>query len=330
MKATIKDVAKLAGVVPSTVTKVLKNYDNISDSTKEKVLAAVKELNYIPNFYASGLSSKNNTKVALYVYINDQKQAVDEINMQYILGAFSKSNALNIEIVTIFNQSVTHYTASELTGYLISQGINALIVCGLNKEDSTILSLIDEQKFFITVIDAPIHNTRTSSVMVDHKNGQYDVAEKLIAEDGCKKMLYLAGKKNGYVTDIRIDGIKKLQKKYKFQLDILHADFSEKKAYDITVSRGKNYDTIVCASDLMAIGVINALKHLNIYKKCCGYDGITLMAYVGQEVYTCRQDFYEIARCAVEEIAHLLDGDVGKAVLLPYEVTTLKYQDIIT
>ena len=104
MVATIIDVAKKAGVSTGTVSKVLKNYANVSNETKEKVLKAVKDLNYIPNSTASNLSSKNRQKVGLYIYINDMKQAVDEINMQYLQGAFNKANELGLEVVTMFNQ----------------------------------------------------------------------------------------------------------------------------------------------------------------------------------------------------------------------------------
>ena len=71
MVSTIKDVAERAGVSISTVSKVLKNYNNISDETRARVLEAVKDLNYIPNTTASNLSSKKKEKVALYIYIND-------------------------------------------------------------------------------------------------------------------------------------------------------------------------------------------------------------------------------------------------------------------
>ena len=92
MISTIKQVAEKAGVSISTVSKVLKNYANISEETRTKVLKAVKELNYVPNSTASHLSSKNKDKVALYIYINDMKQAVDEINMLYLQGAFAMAN----------------------------------------------------------------------------------------------------------------------------------------------------------------------------------------------------------------------------------------------
>lgn len=329
MVATILDVAKKAGVSTSTVSKVLKNYSSISNDTRSKVLEAVNELKYIPNVMASSLSSKRKEKVALYIYINDPKQAVDEINMQYLQGAFAQAKSINLEVVTVFNQTVQDYTVDQLISYFIAQGISGLVVYGLNKEDNIIHEIINRQLFAVTVVDAPITNEKTSSVMVDHLMGQYSVAKSLIQREYCHKVLYLAGKKNGYVTDIRIDGIKKLQKEYGFELNIQFADFSEKKAYDLTMNYASAVDAVVCASDLMAIGAVNALISMNIFRRCCGYDGITLMAYVGKQMLTCKQDFYEVSKKAVDEIKLLLDGEKGRSILMDYEVKVIKYEDVL-
>ena len=57
MPVTIKDVAKAAGVSPSTVTRVIQNKSTISDETKKRVRKAMKELNYHPNLNARSLVS---------------------------------------------------------------------------------------------------------------------------------------------------------------------------------------------------------------------------------------------------------------------------------
>ena len=62
MASTIKDVAKLAGVSPSTVTRVLQDKSSISDATKKKVRQAMETLNYHPNVNARSLAS-NKTNV---------------------------------------------------------------------------------------------------------------------------------------------------------------------------------------------------------------------------------------------------------------------------
>ena len=211
MVATITDVAKKAGVAIGTVSKVLNNYANVSKETREKVLKAARELNYVPNTIASALSSKNTNRVALYIYINDQRQAIDEINMQYLLGALSMVNEIGVNVITLFNYTIQNLNSDELIQYLTSQGINGLVIFGLNKEDVIIHDIIKRQLFKTVVVDAPIMNKKTSSVSVDHMMGQYDVAKKAFEGKKIKDVLYLAGKKNGYVTDQRIDGINKLK-----------------------------------------------------------------------------------------------------------------------
>lgn len=329
MVYTIKDVAKRAGVSISTVSKVLKNYSNISEDTRQKVLNVVKELNYIPNTTASNLSSKKKDKVALYIYINDEKQSVDEINMKYLQGAFAMADQYHLETTTIFNNSINKYDAKELTSLFAAQGITGIIIYGLNKEDHTILQMIDEKNFCFCVIDAPITNEKTTSVMIDHKKGQYEVAKALIEPQYCKKVLYLAGKKNGYVTDMRIEGILQLQNELGFSLNLQYAEFSEKQAYDLTMHYASDVDVVICASDLMAIGAVNALIKMNIFRKCCGFDGISLMGYAGKGMLTCKQDFYAISQYAVKEMKRLLNHESGRNVFVRHSITSISYDDVI-
>jgi len=330
MTATIADVAKLAGVSNGTVSKVLKNYTNVSTKTREKVLQAIKELNYVPNSIASALSSKQYNKIALYIYINDQHQAIDEINMQYLQGAFKAAQALDLNAVTVFSETVSKFNTQELIQYFISQGIRGIVVYGLNKDDKIIHEIIDKELFKIVTIDAlPIFNSSTSAVAVDHEAGQYAVAKKTIEKEYCHKVLYIAGKQNGYVTDQRISGINNLKAEYQFEMKLVYGDFSEKKAFNIVKHYGDWADTIVCASDLMAIGAVNALIQMNIFRRVCGYDGISLMGYAGHQMLTCKQDFKETSKVAIEEMWRLIQGGEGKQIKLPYKVVSIKYEDVI-
>jgi len=88
---SIKEVAKHAGVAISTVSKVLNGYPNVSEETKKKVQDAIKELNYIPNSIAAAFSSKQFGRIALVLDPNRQTQAIDQIFMQYLVGALDKA-----------------------------------------------------------------------------------------------------------------------------------------------------------------------------------------------------------------------------------------------
>ena len=91
----------------------------------------------------------------------------------------------------------------------------------------------------------------------------------------------------------------------------------------------KNKDVVVCASDLMAIGAMNALIDMDIFRPVCGFDGITLMGYVGKQMNTIRQDFYSISSRAVEEVHQLMNGGEGHQVIMPHSIVKMYYKDII-
>ena len=326
---SIKEVAKHAGVAISTVSKVLNGYPNISEDTKEKVQKAIKELNYIPNSIASALSSKQFGRVALVLNLERQTQAIDQIFMQYLAGALDTAKVRNIEVVTIFTTMLEGMSAEEVTRYFMSQSVSGVIVYGLSKEDKVMQQLLKEQNFAFVVVDAPVVNARTSSVSINHEQAQYDVAKKTVLDDKCKHVLYIAGRKDGYVTEQRLAGMKRLVEELELTMMVRQGDFSELAARNIALKYAKNKDVIVCASDLMAIGAMNALIEMDIFRPVCGFDGITLMGYVGKQMNTIRQDFYAISSRAVEEIQRIMNGGEGQQIVMPHSIVKMYYKDII-
>lgn len=326
---SIKDVAKHAGVAISTVSKVLNNYPNVSEETRARVNRAVEELNFVPNSVAAALSSKHSGRVALLVNLNVSAQAIDEIDMRYISGALSKAMELGIDVITLFFFMFRDKSVDELTRYLQSQSITGIIIYGLSKEDIIVHELIAQQNFKCVVIDAPLMNASTSCISINHRQAQYDVARKTIEENCGKRILYIAGKKNGYVTFDRIDGMKQLSEEKKLKLTIMHGEFLELEARNIVLKHGRSADIIVCASDLMAIGAMKALIEMDIFRPVCGFDGIMLMAYVGQQMNTVSQNFSDLSKAAMEELNNLMSGSEGRYVELPYQVTQIDYFDVL-
>lgn len=326
---SIKDVAKQAGVAISTVSKVLNHYPNVSETTRIKVNEAVEKLNFVPNSVAAALSSKQSGRVALLVNLNMKTQAIDEINMQYIQGAINKAMELNIDVITLFFSMFQNKTAEEITRYLRSQSIAGIIIYGLSKENKVLQRLIEEEQFKCVLVDAPIVNGNTSSIGIDHRKAQYDVARRTIIDNNCHRVLYITGKKNGYVTEQRLLGMNDLVKEMGLTIMVRSGEFSELQARNITMKYGKNKDVVVCASDLMAIGAMKALTEMDIFRPVCGFDGIILMGYVGKQMNTVRQYFAEISAKAVEELQRLMSGGEGKEIKTPYTLERMKYMDII-
>ena len=329
--ASIKEVATRAGVAISTVSKVLNHYPNISETTRQRVNAAIEELGFVPNAVAAALSSKQAGRIALLIHLNTNTQAIDEISMQYLAGALACAREYALDVVTVFFSMLEGMSTEEVIGYFRSQSINGIIVYGISKEDQVLQELVRRQIFRVVLVDAPLINESTSCVWIDQAAAQYAVAEKTMLMDTIpyKKVLYIAGKSNGYVTGERIRGMEKFAADYGLEMIVHSGEFSEKKARELTLKYAKDQDMVVCASDLMAIGAMRALTDMDIFRPVCGFDGLTLMGYVGQQMNTVRQDFARISKEAVTELETLMSGGSGRELVLDYSLVRLKYQDII-
>ena len=326
---SIKDVAKSAGVAISTVSKVLNNYPNISEETRKKVNDAIEELGFVPNAIASSLSSKRSGRIALLLDVNRHAQTVDEIPLQYIMGAINNAKELEMDVITVFFTMLSGMKEEEMIRYFQSQSIEGLIVFGLSKQDTILQKVVMSGKFKVVLVDAPMYGEQISSIHIDHTLAQYEVAKELLVKNNCKKVLYIAGKKNGFVSEQRLKGMEKLAEELNLKIFQRCGNFSELEARNITLKYAKNKDAIVCASDLMAIGAMKALIDMDIFRPVCGFDGINLMGYAGKQMHTVKQDFENIAASAVTEMSNLLKGESGKEIIMPHKLIRMEYMDVI-
>lgn len=326
---SINDIARTAGVSKSTVSKVLNHYDAVSDQTRKRVEKAIRELNYVPNAAAISLSKKDFNRVGLIVDMSYYKQAVDEIDIRYLFGAFEKAGEHQIDAVTFFTSQFSHMDSGDIIRCLKSQGITGIIVYSLSHDNVDLYNVIMSKELKAVVVDSPMVNEKTSSVSVDHYKGQYEVAKTAVESAPCSTVLYIACGPDGYITDARLAAMRRLKEEKGFDLIVEYADYSEKKAREITFARGMEADVIVCASDLMAVGAAYALEEMGVTRPVSGYDGITLMGYTRIPMYTLKQDFKQISSAAFEELVRLFGGGTGRHVTLETEVVQIYYEDVI-
>ena len=176
--ATIRDVAKLAGVAVSTVSKVINHYPNVSEETTERVNRAIEELQFTPNVVAASLSSKQSGRVALIINTDIQTSVIDEISMKYLGGAVAKAQQLHVDVVPIFFSMLSDMNEKEVENYLQSQNVKGLVVYGMSKDDYVLQRVIAREKFKSVLVDVPIVNDSTSCISVDQRQAQKDIARK--------------------------------------------------------------------------------------------------------------------------------------------------------
>ncbi|WOO86442.1 LacI family DNA-binding transcriptional regulator [Mollicutes bacterium LVI A0039] len=318
--ANMNDVAKLAGVSKSTVSKVLNNYPSLSDKTIRRVMDAINELGYVPNQTASSLSKKDFKKVGIIFKVNDTEQTIDEVNMQYILGIDEACSKINVDYSVIFARTLEHKTPSEIIAFLRSKSITALVVLGLSKDDENIYEVITSQAFPAVVTEVELVDNKISCVGIDNYQAQYQIAEMQVIDSQVKKVLYISGKDNGFVSEERMRAINDVKVKYDLDLTIASGNFSEVSAYNIVKSNPVNYDAIICASDLMAIGASRALFEDGKETIVTGFDGISLLKYVGNNIHTVKQNFHKFATESVHQAINMQNGAKGTKININYEI----------
>ena len=329
--ATIRDVAKLAGVAVSTVSKVINKYPNVSEETAQRVNKAIEELGFTPNVVAASLSSKQSGRIALLINTDVQTSAIDEVSMKYLAGAVSRAQELHIDVVPIFFSMLDGLDENGVEKYLQSQNVKGIVIYGMSKDDYVLQRVVAREKFKSVLVDVPIVNDSTSFISVDQRQAQKDVARKTIMENNTYngQVLYISGKKNGYVSEERLSGMLELAQEMELAVSLHCGEFSERKAREITIKYGSMHDIIICASDMMAIGAMRELTDMDIFRPVCGFDGISLMGYAGKQMNTVKQNFFEISAEAVTECTRLMGNEKGRKIIVPHELVRIEYLDMI-
>jgi DNA-binding LacI/PurR family transcriptional regulator len=261
MRITIKDVAKVAKVSPSTVSRVLTDHPKISLATKERVWAAMKALDYHPNVTARKLAT-NATRTLGLVLPNDVKLlAENPFFIQVLTGITTYARQKDYYII-LTNAETEEDEISTLNHLFKSNLIDGVIMTVVREEDKCAQFLRENDHPYV-VIGRP--DNTDESLWVDNDNFQamYEVVNHIIKE-GNTKIAFIGGNGDLTVTKNRLSG-------YKMALSNrgLHLDESLIKAVDFTEEGGYlgtqnligsvEFDAIATTDDLIAVGALKAL-----------------------------------------------------------------------
>ncbi len=274
MRVTIKEVAKLAGVSPSTVSRVLTDHPKISQATKDRVWKAMKELDYHPNVTARKLAT-NATKTIGLVLPNDVKLlAENPFFIQVLTGVTTYAQSKGYYIM-LTNAETREGEVDALNHLFRSNLIDGVIMTVVREEDPCI-TFLRENKHPYVVIGKP--NDTDSTLWVDNDNFQamYEMVNYLIKK-GNQKIAFIGGSSELTVTKNRRSGYEMALTNRGIHLDesmVKGVKFSEAGGYEATkeLLAESDVDAIATTDDLIAVGALKALKDL-------GREGITVTGF---------------------------------------------------
>jgi len=307
MPVTIKDVAKAAGVSPSTVTRVIQNKSTISDETKKRVRKAMKELNYHPNLNARSLVSSY-TQVIGLVLPDDSDVFYQNPFFPSVLRGIAQVASENHYAIQIATGKDEKERLNAISQMVYGKRVDGLIFL-YAQENDPLVQLVVEEQFPFLILGKSLS---PFIPLVDNDNIQagFDATEYFIKK-GCSRIAFIGGTKKLFVTLDRLTGYEQALQEHNLPLDTnltyFATEFLEDNGYRFSrllFKHNPNIDAIITIDSLLAAGVCDYIAKHQLDVPVLSFDSINpklnLAAYVDI-------NSLELGRVSFETILQIID-----------------------
>lgn len=314
---TIKDISDKLNVSISTVSKALNDATDISMQTKKKILDYIETTDFI-------IKKKKANIKRLCLFLEDMGLSSEHIGYEIMTGFKTMAAKYNYDVII---KSISHYDTGINYNLDMKQNnfIGAFII-GTNLK-STLYQQLGGTCYPTVVLDNCINNPYVATIGIDNINTMTMLLDHLY-ELGHRQIGFLNGEKKSVVSRERLSGyicgLMNNELLYNPQI-VKYGDFTEncgEQFVDGFIQN--NVSAIMCASDLMAIGLINALTNKGIKVpddiSVTGFDDIALARYVTPSITTIKQDFLSIGKNAFTILRQLIKGNSPERVVLNGEL----------
>ncbi|OFQ06737.1 LacI family transcriptional regulator [Streptococcus sp. HMSC062D07] len=307
MPVTIKDVAKAAGVSPSTVTRVIQNKSTISDETKKRVRKAMKELNYHPNLNARSLVSSY-TQVIGLVLPDDSDVFYQNPFFPSVLRGIAQVASENHYAIQIATGKDEKERLNAISQMVYGKRVDGLIFL-YAQENDPLVKLVTEEQFPFLILGKSL-SPFISLVDNDNIQAGFDATEYFIKK-GCSRIAFIGGTKKLFVTQDRLTGYEQALQEHNLPLDTnltyFATEFLEDNGYRFSrllFKHNPNIDAIITIDSLLAAGVCDYIAKHQLDVPVLSFDSINpklnLAAYVDI-------NSLELGRVSFETILQIID-----------------------
>ena len=296
-RPTSYDVARLAGVSQSAVSRCFRPGNSLSAEKRKVILKAAAKLGYEPNVFASSLITKRSNLVAVLIsnltnlyypqVLAELTQKLDEQGIRVLLFALQ-------------NEGDAGEVLSQIWRYRVD---GAIAAARLTPEQ---LALFERHHVPVVLYNRYAENDAVPSVFCDSVGGERMLVDRLI-EAGHKRFAILSGPSDSYVGNQRVEGALLRLAHHGFEAEVFPGRFDHESGADglrAAMAMKKRPDALICANDLMAIGAVDAARDefgLSIPDdlSIVGFDGVGPAAWPSYRLTTIRQPVRRMTEAAV-------------------------------
>ncbi|MDM8519253.1 LacI family DNA-binding transcriptional regulator [Anaerolineales bacterium HSG6] len=309
MAITMKDVAEKAGVSIKTVSRVVNNQGEISAETRQRIEAIIAELGYRPNLVARSLITQRTLTIGLIVvditnpFFAEVARGVQDV---------ARQNGYNVLLCNIDDNLHEQQKALES---LAAHSVDGIILFPLEYYDDRLLSFVNQYRP-VVLINHLLQHPNVAVVLLDGAHGVQQAVNHLL-ERGHQEIAMLAGPKpitgrgqrlQGYQTALQGQGLADSANRVIFSIPTQAQGYEQSKQL---LSQHPHITAIIAYNDLLAFGVIQACRELNIVipDQCAivGFDDIYFSNLVHPALSTVRVNKYEVGQQAMTRLLTMIN-----------------------
>ncbi len=292
-KTTLKDVAKLCGVTPMTVSKFLNKKGGVSKETAERIQIAIRQLNYTPNLLAKSLRMNKTSTIG--VVISDSSQLL----LSRMLKGIDDAAFANGYSLIMANTNQNAERERECISTILNKRIDGIILAAPKNFD---IDVYNELRSFgiPTVLLMRPSPFQVDCITSDNRQAGYEAVMHLHAR-GSTHIAHIGLPTDSQNGKERIEGYKQALEKLGLPFTperLLYASESSMEAGRYAAEQllrsGVQFDAVFCGCDVLAVGVMQALtkagKSIPSDVRICGFDDIEMVDQLAIPLTTMRQE----------------------------------------
>lgn len=301
------DVARVAGVSHQTVSRVLNGAPHVRPDTRDRVLAAIRELDYRPNSAARALVTRRSQTLGV---VSFGSALYGPASMLDGIEQAARSAGYFVSVASL--RSLDSRSVQEAVDRLRDQGVEGIVV--IAPQISAVSAVAKLSSVVPVVAVGSGSQSRVPVVAVDNEAGALAATRHLL-DLGHATVQHVAGPSGWLETKTRQDGWRKALEACGAEVPpVLSGDWSARSGYEagLRIAEDPLVTAVFCANDHMALGLLRAFHEAGRAIpgdiSVVGFDDIPEAAYFAPPLTTVRQDFGELGRRALELLVEELTG----------------------
>lgn len=310
-RVTTEDVAKIAGVSQSTVSRVLNDYPYIKKNTRDKVLAVINELGFTRDEIARSLVEKRTKSIGLILGSISNPFFAETAEV-----IIERAQELKYDVI-VYNTGHKDENLEQAINLLIGKRVEGIILTSVSKNYTDKIKKLHDNGFPVLLYNSFLDIKDVNFIVMDNNKGARLAVQHLI-KLGHKKIAKISGPSKYLATYERTVGYKEELMENGYEIDeglIFNSEFSYDKIYSFTKKLLKKKDrptAIIAASDQMALAVLDAASSLNLKipadLSVVGFDNIRLSANEFIGLTTISQQMDQMSLTALEKLIYLIEN----------------------